>query len=91
MLRPLIIIKRIPSIDFMGLHWFGFILSGILTLGSIGLFLVQGLNYGIDFSGGTIMEVHTQGPADLARCARRSTGSASARFSCRGSAGRRKC
>ncbi len=65
MLRPLIIIKRIPSIDFMGLHWFGFILSGILTLGSIGLFLVQGLNYGIDFSGGTIMEVHTQGPADL--------------------------
>ncbi len=66
MFRPLIIIKRIPSIDFMGLHWIGFILSGILTLGSIVLFLVQGLNYGIDFSGGTIMEVHTAAPADLA-------------------------
>ncbi len=65
MLRPLIIIKRIPSIDFMALHWVGFILSGILTLGSIGLFLTQGLNYGIDFVGGTILEVHTQGPADL--------------------------
>jgi preprotein translocase subunit SecF len=65
MFRPLIVIKRIPNIDFMGLHWLGFILSGILTLGSIGLFLVQGLNYGIDFSGGTIMEVHTSGPADL--------------------------
>ncbi|HUK61474.1 MAG TPA: protein translocase subunit SecF [Stellaceae bacterium] len=65
MFRPLIVIKRIPNIDFMGLHWIGFILSGIMTLGSIGLFLVQGLNYGIDFSGGTIMEVHTPAPADL--------------------------
>ena len=30
------------------------------------LFLVPGLNYGIDFSGGTIIEARTQGPADLA-------------------------
>jgi len=66
MLRPLIVIKRIPKIDFMGLHWLGFILSGIMTLGSIGLFLGQGLNYGIDFSGGTIIEARTQGPANLA-------------------------
>ena len=65
MFRPLIVIKRIPNIDFMGLHWFGFLLSAIMTLGSIGLFFTQGLNYGIDFSGGTIMEVHTRGPADL--------------------------
>jgi len=66
MLRPLIIIKRIPSIDFMGLHWLGFVFSGILTVGSIALFLIQGLNYGIDFSGGTIIEARTQGPAHLA-------------------------
>jgi preprotein translocase subunit SecF len=66
MLRPLIIIKRIPSIDFMGLHWLGFVFSGILTIGSIALFLIQGLNYGIDFVGGTIIEARTQGPAHLA-------------------------
>ncbi len=65
MFRPLIVIKRIPNIDFMGLHWFGFILSGLMTLGSIVLFFAWGLNYGIDFSGGTIMEVHTSGPANL--------------------------
>jgi preprotein translocase subunit SecF len=66
MLRPLIIIRRIPNIDFMGLHKLGFVLSGLLTIGSIVLFLVQGLNYGIDFSGGTLMEVRTiAGPADL--------------------------
>jgi preprotein translocase subunit SecF len=66
MLRPLIIIKRIPNIDFMGLHWLGFIFSGTLAIASIVLFFTWGLNYGIDFSGGTIMEVHTQGPANLA-------------------------
>ena len=67
MFRPLIIIRKIPNIDFMGLHKIGFALSSLLTLGSIVLFLVQGLNYGIDFSGGIIMEARTtQGPANLA-------------------------
>jgi preprotein translocase subunit SecF len=64
-LRPLIIIRKIPSIDFMGLHKLGFALSIVLTLASIGLFLVVGLNYGIDFSGGVLIEARTQGPADL--------------------------
>ncbi len=64
--RPLIIIRHIPNIDFMGLHKLGFAFSALLTLGSIVLFLVQGLNYGIDFSGGTLIEARTQGPADLA-------------------------
>ena len=39
----------------------------LLTAVSIGLFLTVGLNYGIDFSGGTLIEAKTtQGPADLA-------------------------
>src|ERR1700733_15009566 len=67
MFRPLIVIKRIPSIDFMKYHWLGFIFSAVLTVASIVLFLVAGLNYGIDFSGGTIIEARTQGPADLAK------------------------
>jgi preprotein translocase subunit SecF len=66
MLRPLIVIRKIPNIDFMKWHKVGFALSALLTIGSIVLFLVQGLNYGIDFSGGTLMEVRTlSGPADL--------------------------
>jgi preprotein translocase SecF subunit len=66
MFRPLIVIRHIPNIDFMGLHKLGFVLSALLTLASIGLFFGVGLNYGIDFSGGVLVEVRTQGPADLA-------------------------
>jgi preprotein translocase SecF subunit len=65
-MRPLIIIHRIPNINFMGLRQLGFVLSGLMTIASIVLFFTQGLNYGIDFSGGTIIEVRsTGGAADL--------------------------
>ena len=66
-MRPLIVIRRTPKIDFMAWHKIGFAFSLLLTLGSIGLFLIVGLNYGIDFVGGTLIEVRsTTGPANLA-------------------------
>jgi len=64
-LRPLVVIRRIPNIDFMGLHKIGFALSALLTVASVVLFLAVGLNYGIDFSGGVLVEARSQGPADL--------------------------
>jgi preprotein translocase subunit SecF len=67
MMRPLIVIRHIPNINFMGWHKVGFAASLVMTLGSIVLFLVQGLNYGIDFAGGTLIEARTgSGPANLA-------------------------
>src|SRR6266446_742361 len=66
-MRPLIVIRRTPKIDFMAWHKLGFAFSVLLTLSSIVLFLTVGLNYGIDFIGGTLIEVRvTSGPADLA-------------------------
>ena len=66
-MRPLIVIRRTPKIDFMAWHKTGFAFSLLLTLGSIGLFLTVGLNYGIDFVGGTLIEIRsTTGPANLA-------------------------
>src|SRR5487761_1227386 len=65
MFRPLIVIRRIPNIDFMGLRMFGFAISAVMTIGSIVLFGVNGLNYGIDFSGGIVIEARTPQPADL--------------------------
>ncbi len=66
-MRPLIVIRRVPKIDFMRWHVFGFAFSLVLTALTIGLFLTVGLNYGIDFVGGTLIEARTtKGPADLA-------------------------
>jgi preprotein translocase subunit SecF len=66
-MRPLIVIRRVPKIDFMRWHVYGLAFSLALTALTIGIFLTVGLNYGIDFTGGTLMEVRTtSGPADLA-------------------------
>jgi len=73
-MRPLIVIRRTPNIDFMAWHKIGFALSLLLTLSSIALFLTVGLNYGIDFVGGTLIEVRsTSGPANLAEMRQSST------------------
>ena len=67
-MRPLIVIRRVPKIDFMRWRFFGFAFSLTLTAVTIGLFSTVGLNYGIDFVGGTMIEAKTtNGPADLAK------------------------
>ncbi|MDX2113887.1 MAG: protein translocase subunit SecF [Alphaproteobacteria bacterium] len=63
---PLQLFAKRPNFDFMGKRWIGFIVSGLLTLGSLGLVFTQGLNFGIDFTGGILMEIETPEPADLA-------------------------
>lgn len=66
-MKPLIVIRRVPQIDFMRWHLHGFVFSGLLTVLTVFLFLTPGLNYGIDFLGGTLIEARTtSGPANLA-------------------------
>ena len=61
-------LKLVPeetSFDFMSLgKWAaGLSIAGILA--SLALVVVMGLNFGIDFRGGTMIEARTQGPADI--------------------------
>ena len=42
-----------PNIDFIGKRKMAYILSGILFLSSLGIIITKGLQYGIDFKGGT--------------------------------------
>lgn len=46
-----------PKIDFMGQRYLAYTLSGIMLLVSIGALLFQQLNFGLDFTGGTLIEV----------------------------------
>jgi preprotein translocase SecF subunit len=64
--RPLVrIVPDNTKIHFMRGRYAGLIVSAILSLLSVGLFFYPGLNLGIDFRGGVVVEARTPGPADF--------------------------
>ncbi len=60
------LVRSNTNIGFMRMRLPAMAFSALLVLGSVAAFLFQGLNYGIDFVGGTLIEVRTEGPADVA-------------------------
>ena len=48
---------RVPNIDFMAQRKVGLIVSSVLTITTILLLIFRGLNFGIDFTGGVLVEV----------------------------------
>jgi preprotein translocase subunit SecF len=71
-LLPFIPLLRIvpddTKFDFMRFRRISFPVSAVLSIAAIMLYFFHGLNFGIDFIGGTLMEVQSKsGPADLAK------------------------
>lgn len=58
--------RKIPSIDFMRWRRHALVLSMLLNVVTIVLLFTRGLNLGLDFTGGTLVEVHYNRPAEIA-------------------------
>ncbi len=68
------LIQRVPlnpKVDFLGRRKICLVFSGCLIAVSLLLLATQGLNLGVDFRGGILIEVETKEPADLADLRRR--------------------
>ncbi len=57
--------KRV--INFMGIRHIAFALTVLLTLASLASLAIKGLNFGLDFTGGTLIELGYEQPAQLDR------------------------
>ena len=59
------IFKKQTNINFMGNRKLAVVASVILVVVSLGSLMFQGLNFGLDFTGGTLVEVRYSESADL--------------------------
>lgn len=55
------------TINFMGVRNFAFAITLLLTFVALGSWFFKGLNFGLDFTGGTQIELSYEQPADLGK------------------------
>lgn len=64
---PIRIFSEVPNFNFIGTRKIGFALTLLGLIATVALVATKGLDYGIDFSGGVVMEVRTEEAADIGK------------------------
>ncbi len=64
-LFPLHLIPNDTQFNFMRTRWVAVIVAALLLAASLGLIAFKGFNYALDFTGGTVVEVRFEKPADV--------------------------
>lgn len=67
MFKPVRLLTKVPKVDYFRFHKLCFALSIVLCMISLISIATRGLNYGVDFAGGILIEVRTPAAPDLAK------------------------
>lgn len=67
MFKPIRFVPRNPRLPIIRSRLLAFAMSAILVIGSLVAVATIGLNFGIDFKGGILMEVRTAAPANISQ------------------------
>jgi len=64
-MKTLKLVPSTPDFKFVRYNRRAFVVSSVLIIGSLVAFLMQGLNFGIDFEGGILVEISSSEPVDI--------------------------